>query len=399
VNGRLIIMGSGETGPGLVATHRAGILAAGAERVVVIDTPFGFQENAAQLREKLVTFFQTSLNVPADIAGLRSRDADVADRERALDAIRSADYVFAGPGSPSYALEVWAAMDMSAALHRVISGGGTVTFASAAALTLGRTTIPVYEIYKVGAEPFWLDGLDLMTELGLPCSVVPHWNNAEGGNHDTSRCYIGERRLGRLRDELRIGLIGVDEHTAAILDFGEGTLRVVGRGGVTLRGDDDWFLPSGSTTELGPVSAHLGAPEAPISPPANPEPEEVRFEQAMSSGDADGLLIALLQAEERAQEDPASRVALRSMLVRLMSAAESGLADPRTLVSGFVDVIIDQRRQARDSGDYATADRLRSELERLGIEVRDTPTGATWTLREDGHTFWDAVRPAGDETE
>ena len=381
MNGRLIIMGSGETGPGLVATHRAGIQAARAERVVVIDTPFGFQENAAQLSEKLVTFFQTSLNVPADVAGLRSRDADVADRERALDAIRRAKYVFAGPGSPSYALEVWAAMDMSAALHRVISGGGTVTFASAAALTLGRTTIPVYEIYKVGAPPFWLDGLDLMTELGLPCSVVPHWNNAEGGNHDTSRCYIGERRLGRLRDELRVGLLGVDEHTAAVLDFGEGTLAAVGRGGVTLRGDDDWVIPCGSTVELGAVAIHLGAPEAPEALPAPPEPEEVGFAQAMRSGDADGLLIALLETEERAQDDPAARAALRSMLVQLVSAAEIGLADPRTLISGFVDVIVELRRQARDGGDYATADQIRSDLERLGIEVRDTRTGATWTMR------------------
>jgi cyanophycinase-like exopeptidase len=384
VNGRLIIMGSGETGPGLVATHRAGIQAAKAERVVVIDTPFGFQENAAQLSEKLVRFFQTSLNVGADVAGLRSRDADVADRERALDAIRHAKYVFAGPGSPSYALEVWAAMDMSAALHRVISGGGTVTFASAAALTLGRTTIPVYEIYKVGARPFWLDGLDLMTGLGLPCSVVPHWNNAEGGNHDTSRCYIGERRLGRLRDELRVGLLGVDEHTAAVLDFGTSTLAAVGRGGVTLRGDDDWFIPSGSTVELGGVARHLGAPSATVTLPAPSEPGEVRFEEALSSGDADGMLTALLETEERAQDDPAARAALRSMLVQLVDAAESGLADPRTLISGFVDVIVELRRQVRDSGDYATADQIRSDLEQLGIEVGDTPTGVVWRMRNQG---------------
>lgn len=384
MNGRLIIMGSGETAPGLVATHRAGIRAARAERVVVIDTPFGFQENAAQLSEKLVRFFQTSLNIPADVASLRGADASIAERARALDSIHRADYVFAGPGSPSYALEVWATMDVSAALRRVISGGGTVTFASAAALTLGRTTIPVYEIYKVGAQPFWLDGLDLMTELGLPCSVVPHWNNAEGGNHDTSRCYIGERRLGRLRDELRIGLLGVDEHTAAVLDFAKGTLGAVGRGGVTLRGDDDWFIPSGSIVELDAVAVHLGAPSTTAARPATPEAEEVGFAQAMSSGDADGMLTALLETEARAHDDPAARAALRSMLVQLVSAAEPGLADPRTLVSGFVDVIIELRRQARDNGDYATADQIRSDLERLGIEVRDTPTGATWRMREEG---------------
>ena len=32
---------------------------------------------------------------------------------------------------------------------------------AAAALTLGLVTIPVYEVYKVGEDPFWLDGLDV----------------------------------------------------------------------------------------------------------------------------------------------------------------------------------------------------------------------------------------------
>jgi len=34
--------------------------------------------------------------------------------------------------------------------------------ASAAALTIGRVTIPVYEIYKAGEAPRWLPGLDLL---------------------------------------------------------------------------------------------------------------------------------------------------------------------------------------------------------------------------------------------
>lgn len=382
MNGRLIIMGSGEMAPGLVATHRAGIQAARAERVVVIDTPFGFQENAPQLSEKLVTFFQTSLNVPADVATLRSSRAGVADRERALDSIRRARYVFAGPGSPSYALEVWATLDMTAALRRVISRGGTLTFASAAALTLGRTTIPVYEIYKVGAQPFWLEGLDLMTELGLPCSVVPHWNNTEGGNHDTSRCYIGERRLGLLCAELGVGLVGVDEHTAAVLDFGESTLTVEGRGGVTLLGDGEWLIPSGSTVDLHAVSAHLGSASAAVTSPATQEPAEIGFAQALGSGDADEILTSLLVAEGRAQDDPAARAALRSMLVQLVAASESGLADPETQVAGYVDLILELRLRARQCGDYATADQIRNDLEGLGVEVRDTPTGVAWSLRQ-----------------
>ena len=222
--GRLVIMGSGELAPGLVATHRAGVEAAGADKVVLLDTPFGFQENVEQLTDRLVTFFATSLNLPSEVASLRNRRANDSERERFLAAIRRARYVFAGPGSPSYALDIWRDIGTAGALHSVRTDGGTVTFASAASLALGHTTIPVYEIYKVGAEPTWLEGLDLMADLGLPCSVVPHWNNAEGGNHDTSRCYIGERRLKTLENDLEVGILGVDEHTAAIIDLGRGDL-------------------------------------------------------------------------------------------------------------------------------------------------------------------------------
>ena len=102
--------------------------------------------------------------------------------------------------------------------------------ASAAALTLGRFTIPVYEIYKVGEAPRWLPGLDLLTPLGLPVAVVPHYDNAEGGNHDTRFCYLGERRLRVLEAELPedVFILGVDGHTALVLDVDAGTASVLG---------------------------------------------------------------------------------------------------------------------------------------------------------------------------
>ena len=86
------------------------------------------------------------------------------------------------------------------ALAGLLRNGGILTMASAAALTLGSVTIPVYEIYKVGEEPRWLEGLDLLgAATGLRAAVVPHYDNAEGGNHDTRFCYMGERRLRILR--------------------------------------------------------------------------------------------------------------------------------------------------------------------------------------------------------
>ncbi|MDQ3990608.1 MAG: hypothetical protein M3291_15720 [Actinomycetota bacterium] len=59
-------------------------------------------------------------------------------------------------------------------LAEKLADGGCVTFASAAALTLGVVTVPVYEIYKVGTAPPWVEGMDLLATAGLHAAVIPH---------------------------------------------------------------------------------------------------------------------------------------------------------------------------------------------------------------------------------
>ena len=159
--------------------------------------------------------------------------------ETAIAKIRAADWVFAGPGSPTFALRQWEGTPIPDAIAAKLRDGGAVVFSSAAALTLGRKTIPVYEVYKSGAEPYWVDGLDLLTGIGLPVVVIPHYDNKEGGNHDTSKCYLGERRLALLEPELDddVFILGVDEHTGVIIDLDAQTAEIVGKGGLTLRKD------------------------------------------------------------------------------------------------------------------------------------------------------------------
>ena len=60
------------------------------------------------------------------------------------------------------------------ALTTKLAEGGAVVFSSAAALTLGRFSVPVYEIYKVGQPVHWLDGLDLMRAAGFEGIVRGH---------------------------------------------------------------------------------------------------------------------------------------------------------------------------------------------------------------------------------
>ena len=72
---------------------------------------------------------------------------------------------------------------------------------------------------------------------GIRAAIIPHYDNNEGGTHDTRFCYLGERRLSMMERDLPAGafVLGVDEHTACILDLDAGTASVEGRGVVTVR--------------------------------------------------------------------------------------------------------------------------------------------------------------------
>ena len=228
----LTIMGSGETAPTMVKVHRMMLERLGPPPVpaVLLDTPFGFQENAKELAQRVVHYFAESLRADIEVASTPVSDlSGVAGptgeerfaEERLVSSVRSARYVFAGPGSPTYALRKWSGTVVPSLLREKLRHGGGISFASAAALTLGVLTVPVYEIYKVGEDPRWLEGMDVLSETGISAAVIPHYNNAEGGTHDTRFCYLGERRLARLEEELPPDsfVLGIDEHTSLTLDL------------------------------------------------------------------------------------------------------------------------------------------------------------------------------------
>jgi cyanophycinase-like exopeptidase len=429
----LVVMGSGETSPTMVKTHRALLDRLGRPPVpaVLLDTPFGFQENADDITERAVHYFRESVGAQLGVASFRSRmDAsDTVAHERMLDRLRRASYVFAGPGSPSFALRQWQGTAVPDALADKLVRGGCVCFASAAALTLGMATVPVYEIYKVGEDPQWLEGLDLLSATGLRAAVIPHYNNAEGGNHDTRFCYLGERRLRWIEPDLPEGafVFGVDEHTGCVFDLDAGTATVVGLGVVTVRARGrSEELPSGATVpiaELAAMAERLAAggrgPEAGGPVPAAPEAEEAgavspatespvgrlarsplmgsvdarqrEFDEALERRDADGAAAAILGldsdlaawAADTTQSDELdrARAALRAMVVRLGEAAALGMQDPREAVGPYVELLLGQRAAAREERRFSEADALRDGLVALGVEVMDGPAGTTWELK------------------
>lgn len=441
----LTIMGSGETAPTMVSTHRrlTSMLPAPVA-ATVLDTPYGFQENAHELAARAVDYFKTSVNVELRVAGLTRLKPDAggtapsaAAIERGFRALDSATYLFAGPGSPTYSLQQWSDTPVRDLLAKKLSRGGIVTFASAAALTLGRFTVPVYEVYKVGMDPYWNDGLALLQELGIPASVIPHYDNAEGGTHDTRFCYLGERRLRLLESKLPSDhyVLGVDEHTGLVIDLDAETAEVVGNSTVTLRrGDREAVYASGAVIPLRELQApsfgaaagqaargqsagqsgrqaggrHDSSDDASTIAPTSSfitrsgassntslqgsaERLLTSFEEAVQHGDAEAAIEAVLslEAEIRAwsadtlqsEERERAIAILRSMISRLGDIAVGGLRDPRSVAAPFVDALLAIRTAVRAEKRFDLSDLVRDQLLLAGVEVRDTKDGVEWVLK------------------
>ncbi|MGI9062326.1 MAG: hypothetical protein ACR2FQ_00690 [Pseudonocardiaceae bacterium] len=410
----LAIMGSGETAPTMAKVHRLLVerLGPGPVDAVLLDTPYGFQENADELSRRTVGYFERNLRTRLDVVEWRSAADDALRREQALARVHDAGYVFAGPGSPTYALQVWHGSALPDVLAEKLAAGGCVTFASAAALTLGVATVPVYEIYKVGAEPYWVGGMDLLAATGLRAAVIPHYDNTEGGTHDTRFCYLGERRLGRMESALDADtvVLGVDEHTAAVFDLDADTLSVAGRGVVTVRRQGaSTIFSAGSTVAIDELRAAAAGSGGGVVPSADPsgEPSSVdppslraeaqrlerTFDASVRSRDVPAAVTAVLELEQAivdwsadTEEEDGSdepRTMLRRMVTRLGELAVAGARDPRDLIAPYVDALVELRDRSRAEGSFALADTLRERLTAAGIEIRDAPEGTVWLPARD----------------
>jgi len=412
---RLVVMGSGETAPTMVRIHRELMAATPPGAAVMIDTPFAFQMNRDELVARTRLYFAQSVGREIEVVHWPPQEGDPAAEERSLALLDSATWVFAGPGSPTYALRCWRDTPVPAALTAVVRRGGTLVMGSAAAVTLGSHAVPVYEIYKVGADPVWEQGLDLLGGLaGLAAAVLPHYDNREGGTHDTRFCYLGELRLASLERQLphEVGVLGVDEHTAAVIDVAAVSLRVLGNGrlsvrrrGVTttcapgadvpllrldrlLRGVEGATVPATAPVRGGDGSDVTDAASSSVREDA--DRARSAFDAALARGDMPGCVAAVLALEsaiadwradtwQSGELEDARRV-LRALVVQLGDVAQTGARDPGEVVGPYLDLLIDLRRSARENRDFVTSDLVRERLVGLGVEVRDTSEGSSWRL-------------------
>jgi len=404
------LMGSGELTATMVEVHKE-LLArtSGSPRAVFLDTPAGFQLNVDQLSERAVEYFRTRVQQTMSVASFKSTETTTPyEAEQAFHTLRQADYVLIGPGSPSYALRHWRQTPIPDILAARVEDGGCLVAASAAALTVGRFTLPVYEVYKVGEALHWVEGMDLLGRFGLNLVVVPHWNNAEGGTHDTRFCYMGEPRFRKLEALLPEGssVLGLDEHTDCLIDLEneEAVIRGIGRATLRRNGAERSF----ERGERFPVDVLRGGSvgegwrrEAPAAIEAGVSTETVEgsfwdeihriedaFQQGLEAaepGDATNALLELDRAIWEAQQALESgefisqaREILREMIVSIGVKLASSAADPVDRLAPLVEELLALRESFRQNKQWQDADAIRDSLERASIVIEDTDGGPRW---------------------
>jgi cyanophycinase-like exopeptidase len=222
----LALMGSGENSPIMVTPHQKIIKATGKDlNPLNLSTPYGFQENKDELSAKIEKYFEVNVGTK------------ITTSENLPSIIENSSWVFAGPGSPTYNLKQWKSSGVDKALSNLLERGSLV-LASAAAMSIGAKVMPVYEMYKVGDDPYWLDGLNILeAATGVKAAVIAHFNNAQGGSHDTRFCFAGEKRMTALESMLdqEIAILGIDEHTGIAFDLDAKTAEVFGKGVITFK--------------------------------------------------------------------------------------------------------------------------------------------------------------------
>lgn len=361
-----MLFGSGETSPsGRKIFDLAFRRLPPSPRVALLETPAGFELNSDWVIRRVANFMQVNLqnyHPRISIIPARKRGTPFSpDDPKIVNPILEADLIFMGPGSPTYAvrqLHDSLAWDLLIARHRL---GATLALASAATISISACALPVYEIYKVGEDLHWKEGLNFFGLYGLNIVFVPHWNNQEGGaNLDTSRCFMGQTRFASLMEMLPVetSVIGLDEKTALLIDPSTGMCQVIGKGSVTI--------------------LHTGHVHRSLYPPPDldgtglPEIANQRASHIHQYHNKDSFPLDEI-GPFRPYRPEARLPAIiwqQALHVQDKLANESTPQPPDEILR-----IVHLRELARLDKDWATSDALRQQIAALGWQITDTKDG------------------------
>ncbi|MBI2443128.1 MAG: cysteinyl-tRNA synthetase [Candidatus Levybacteria bacterium] len=235
-HGSIALFGSGEISSIGRKIHEAVLSRLNKKNVTIaiLTTPAGFQPNVSLVHEEIARFFQQSLaNFHPRVRIVMANTPQEANSESVASQIDDTDYLFIGPGSPTYAVRILrGSLLYNRILDRILKGV-SLGVASAAAIAFSKYVLPVYEIYKVGEPLHWIEGLNFYKQVFGELSVVPHFNNTEGGlKTDTSRCFMGADRFSELLELLPKNhtVWGIDELTGVIINVETKSVAYQGKG-------------------------------------------------------------------------------------------------------------------------------------------------------------------------
>ncbi|MCP4747009.1 MAG: type 1 glutamine amidotransferase-like domain-containing protein [Desulfobacteraceae bacterium] len=413
-SGVIVLMGSGELTGTMVEVHKQMLRPYGkGAKAVFIDTPAGFQLNVDQLTNKAVDYFKQRVGAKIVPVSFKSSDELSSPAiQQSLGDLGRADYILIGPGSPTYALRQWQKSPIPNLITQQIKSGACLVVSSAAALTIGSFTLPVYEIYKAGQDLYWAHGIDILEKFGLKAVVVPHWNNAEGGNHDTRFCFMGASRFKRLERMLpeNTCIIGLDEHTALVIDLANEQATVKGIGNVVIRcgGRERIFAKPDVIALTQLFEDQAGA--VPQTSSLDQKPDEILtqktddqklWEQLNAYAAQCRELIAEHQAQRATSiilefehciwacrqllEQTGAQGAVRAILREMIALLGQKLADSpksrQACLAPMVDALLQLRGRFREQKQWVAADQVRDSLKQAGVIIKDYKEGVRWHLK------------------
>lgn len=374
--GKLTLIGSGEFLEPMARVHRVLLDPFGtAINAVFLDTPAGFELNCHELAERAVQYFAQRFEIALEVASYRSQRATAVEISAALRLIAAADYLIAGPGSPTYAIRTWRDSAVWAATVDRFRNGAQVVLASAAAMASGRVAAPIYEVYRCGEDPAWVDGLDLLGPLGLDLAVMPHWNNSSGGGHDTRFCFMGADRRQILEGLLPPStvVVGIDESTALTIDPEARLCGVDGAGAVTLvRNRVETVFESGTTFPLDEMASSRSATASlPVRGPA----------VATTDAAPRPALATYLTELAAAVECGADGQPKREVVEWIHEAAHELTGEPphgqgpAAETAALIELLGRAREELRAAKRFDLSDEIRDRLAELGVKAGDAPIG------------------------
>jgi DNA-binding transcriptional ArsR family regulator len=222
---------------------------------------------------------------------------------------------------------------------------------------------------------------------------------------------MGEPRFRQLESLLPedVSVLGLDEHTACIIDFAQGVFTIRGMGMVTLRGQGrEKVFEKGKSYALDILRGvdSGGAPQTTPQPAEAPAPEtggpeesfwkkvhrlRDRFEQGLADHAPETVVSALLdldgeiwkahQALDNQECITQAREILRDMIALIGPKLRSCPPSVEACLAPLVEALIELRRRFRDEKKWTEADSLRDSLVNAGIVLEDLKEESRWHLK------------------